>query len=245
MKKIFALAAIALFTITSCSDDSSSSTDNPNTNTDNVLLKKMVEVSDEGTTTINYNYSGNKLTGITYSDGRYETITYTGDLITLWKIYDENDVVTEQYEYEYTNGILTTEKIYQFEWSQQPGVRDYTYNPNGTISFFSQGMDAGEHTPDRMTLFNTNFNVSYVSTYDNKNNPLKNITGITKIYFSVIGGGTNYLNNVLTDTRVIPNDPDDLLDSYVYTYNSQNYPVSAVMTNHEDNEVTNIQYFYE
>ena len=100
MKKIFTLAAIALFTLASCSDNDAT----PTTPEENVvLLKKTIENDVDGDFTTTYAYDGTKLTGINYSDGTYDAITYTGDLITQWVEYYEDGSTHTKFIYEGTN----------------------------------------------------------------------------------------------------------------------------------------------
>lgn len=249
MKKIFALAAIALFTITSCSDDSSSSTDNNNGDTSGVLPTKIVVTADGQTITSLFTYNGRKLTNISNSDGTNEVITYTGDFITSWKKF-EGTTIVEEYNYTYdaiTNNLKR--ETHTNHDTNSTDQTDFVHNQDGTISFNNVGIVSGKYTANSITLGDEQspYIVNYVVTYDGKNNPYKNITGLSKIYFWKYGYSTNFSQNVLTETRVISIDPvDDLLDSFTYTYNDLNYPVSEVIRDHESNDVitSTTQYFY-
>jgi len=105
MKKVFSLAAIALFTLASCSSDDSSS--NAGTNTqETVLLRKMV--SNDETNIYNYD-NENRVISITDPiNGGGSYFTYAGNLITKVEIKSDegNLIARETYEYD-SNQRLT------------------------------------------------------------------------------------------------------------------------------------------
>lgn len=248
MKKFFAMAAIALFTITSCSDDDSGTANNNNT-TGNVLLKKTVTTDVDGTVTSVYSYDGNKLTGIANSDGTSEVITYTGDLITEWKMYD-GTTLDGKSTYEYNNAGHLVKETEIFQGTQY--IYNYTHNGDGTISYSMTesslpGTQTGKYYADRMVIYGgpTGGNW-YYNTFDTKNNPRKNITGFNKIFFTFNGDGLNPNNNVTSVKRYGDNDVYiNTLYSTVFTYNNSDYPATSVETDHDSNTTSNVQYFYE
>ncbi|GGB76597.1 hypothetical protein GCM10007424_15760 [Flavobacterium suaedae] len=251
MKKIFSMAAIALFTMTSCSDDDSSST-NPDSNL--VLPKKMVTIIDGETVTTDYTYNGNKLVSAVSTDGELQEYTYSGDKITECET-SYNGALEQRDVYTYDGDNLTMFKMYLYD---EEGAIDfiskneYTYNADGTISIimyhnYSNGGNEEYIIYDQGVItFNNGNLVSYmgdsddeVYTFDDKNSVTKNIASNYYMALAFIEGG---VNNILTDTYSI-NDVVDYMATSVYTYNSNNYPVTEVMTYGEETET--YQYFYE
>lgn len=248
MKKTFPLPAIALimlFTI-SCSDN-----DSNNTAANPVLLKKMVEVSEDGSQgSATYTYNGTKLATTTNSNGRRDITTYTGDLITKVETYD-NDILTgeELFEYDADNRIIvhTTRYI-----DENNGYKNtFSYDSNGTIvtQEFSGNATAQTSLVMRgvLTVVSDNvmrhvfrYNGASESvenfTYDTKNDPNKNVTGIKQYNIATMYGG---VNNILTR-----NDGAAVFTT-VYAYNADDYPTSGIQTNNVSEAGRNIYYTYQ
>jgi len=241
-----AVIALAIFAIVSCSDNDS----NDVTNGGPVLLKKMVFTYDDGSQeSAEYTYNGTKLATSTYSNGRKEITTYTDDLITKVETYDNNELTGEElFEYDSDNRIVlhTTRYI-----DENIGYKNtFTHNNNGTISTEEFYGDALTQTRLASTgvltvvddnvmrhVFRYNGTPESVEnfTYDSKNDPNKNVTGIKQYKIATISGG---VNNVLSH-----NDGAALFTT-VYTYNSDNYPISGVQTNNVGEGTLNIYYTY-
>lgn len=263
MKKIFAMAAIALFIMTSCSNDSSSSNNN-NNNTDAVLLKKIVDTDEDGTYTSTFTYNGTKLNRIDNSDGSYEVYSYTDeglggltyDLILSVKSYDSDNEVTEEVSYLYN----TENKLAQATWLYYGGSNleaqtiKYTHNSDNTITWEDYG--ATSHVIESGKIYQNKFETNAAAfdpwpahintstyTYDGKNNPWKNITGYDKIYFAGTEEGLTWSQNITSEVYSNTLGVNQNYSTTTYTYNSDNYPVTS-----EENEsgyVINTQYFYE
>ncbi|KGO84030.1 YD repeat-containing protein [Flavobacterium cauense R2A-7] len=257
MKKlIYAFSALTLL-FASCSSDSDSSTDDTSSTG---LLTKVVETYGDGSVeTITFTYSGNKIVKNTLSiDGTITeetTYTYTGDLITEEKYYiDGNLDETITYEYDANSKLIGTTRHGEFVHEEDV----LTYNANGTVSFVTT---SGSETIATGTIyFNGNqpfkkvitrepggefeFTTTEVTTFDTKNNPFKNIIGFAKIEIglpSYTEGYPGLLNNPMGYSE------DSVeKESFTYTYNSGNYPVTEVYDDfgNDDNDFT-AQYFYE
>jgi len=257
MKKIFTLAAIALFTLASCSDNDAT----PTTPEENVvLLKKTIENDVDGDFTTTYAYDGTKLTGINYSDGTYDAITYTGDLITQWVEYYEDGSTHTKFIYEY-NSQQKLKSFYWLDYEYDTFTKyDYTYLPNGSISYtvsysddevtFNIPGDGGMIYPNRVEEYITDdipepYTYAYNNTYDDKNNPLKNVTGFEKINFAGTDEGTNFGHNITIIKATNSNgNSEQTLFTCSYVYNPEGYPVSSTGI-YNGTDITETQYFYE
>jgi hypothetical protein len=168
MKKIKNLT-IYLFTfliLFSCSNDN----ENENT-TPEVIKPKKVTVAEVGSTpyTMQFEYNQNFITKITYSTGRIITINYTSDKKVLnYKIQEGTGSVT--YSANYENNLLKNILTYTF-----------FYNTNNQVI---QTIDSDNFFyPNSFYQYDTNGNVkqsnddysTFQFTYDNSNNPFKNV----------------------------------------------------------------------
>lgn len=229
--KNFAVAFSALFMIlTSCSsDESSSSTTDPN----EILPQKVVTQSTSGDYTDNFFYNGKKITKIESDDGQETVFTYTGNLITKVETFFDDELdETELYAYDST-GKLISYTVNNVTFPSFNSNETYVHNTNGTISFsnFDNGVlySTGTFTfvgNDILNVVSNYVGISITSTnsyaYDTKLSPFKNIEGY-KWY--LIAGSENSSNgvdhNVLTFT-----DSETPSNGFtnVYTYNSLNFP---------------------
>lgn len=249
MKKVLAMAAIALFMV-SCSDDSSDSTNNGNNGENTVLLKKSIEVVDGETFTSTYTYEGTKLVKVEY--GAYsEEYFYTGDLLTSATFNQGSESSQHTYTYNADNTLKThIELVPNYGGSRY----EYTYNSNGTITVTHYVGDLESQTQlndvSIVTMNNNNI-VSVVMddidtttyTFDTKNNPLKNITCFKTFILTELEGGAS---NILSSTNTYDGEVD-YSTVVTHTYNSSNYPLTSTETlTFEDGEMINTaEYFYE
>lgn len=246
MKKII-VACLALFLVVSCS-----STDSPSASQD-VLVKRTVNTDEKGfVETLNFSYNGNKIVKIESDQGFKVQFTYSGDLITQAR-YTEGTTEFQSENYTYNSqGQMVTYVL--LSPLQDYGAKEvYTYNADGTIEYTRTLGDLVSQTESPTTgkLFFTNGEISKAETYgfgavnvvnytyDNKNYPFKNTTGISKISFAgqAISG---FNHNILTEDH--PNFPDANVTSS-YQYNSNNYPISATETSSFGTD--NTLFYYE
>lgn len=240
MKKILCLFGALSLLLTSCSsDDSSSST---------VLLKKEISTDSDGDkVTTDYKYDGNKIVSATVqgsTTGIY--FTYTGDLITKMEFKYEGVVEqVNKYEYDSNNKLINFIRVEPLEKMGSKEV--YAYNSDGSISITAySGTDLAQTTADgtgKITFVNGEINKIALTygptrtyTYDDKNNPFKNVLGYDKISF-VDGEASGILHNILS-VKI----GTEVTEVYVLTYNGDNYPVKSVES--EDGEVATSEYFY-
>ena len=253
------MAAIALFMVSCSDDDTTPNNENPSEST--VLLKKSISVIDGETLTATYIYDGTKLVKITYSDGTSEDYTYTGDLITNKKYYENGLYQEDKYEYDANNRLKTHIMLsYDVEWGNR---YEYIYNQNGTVTVknYIGDMESQEQLNDTSIITMANGNITSKALYygndgsvtgtpdvlnelafDNKNFPLKNVKGYENMMLADDEGINNTVNYTTTD----PDGETTYVTSY--TYNTNNYPVTSTETYTDydgETEVNTTQYFYE
>lgn len=253
MRKIILLLSVITLAFTSCSknEDEPVAVVDPN----GILLKRSVETDNNGDTyTLNYVYNGNKLTRINDSDGDYEIITYTGDLITKWEYFISPAVLdlTINYTYDANNNLITVIRINHGEATSNPtnyvGKTLYTHNTNGSISFqdYSGNLAAQTTAVSNGTItsgsivtheINPTNTVTETCTYDTKNHPLKNVLGYNKIIFD------DFFNNSSNNFLSIVNYNGDLEEAS-YTYNPSDFPITETYKMNNSLRFTT-QYFYE
>ena len=235
MKKLI-LTILASSFLLSCSSDSSND-DSNNPSSSGLLVKTITYYG--VTTTLNY--SGNKATYFLGSDGSTSTFTYNGDLI----IKEEqtggsslNSIIT----YNYSNNLLTSSNSTN---SSSNYNSTYTYNSDGSITeirngntsnsteknvlFYSQGNCV---KIENYTFFDGVYtlNETIIYTYDNKNSPFKNITGVYTAYYPT--GNVN-VNNCISQINKNASGEITYTAQTAYQYNAQNFPISETTTETE------------
>ena len=240
MKKLLLPSALLIF---ACSgDDGSDNNDNSN----NYKLVDTYQYSyvnnDPGSSNfgnlyegiLSYNYDGNKLLNITYTAENGNGITnYT---------YNDNNQISGVYlsggdvgEAEYDNqGRLVTWTYTDVDdnpiGNPSISVANFVYNQDGSVvqTWQGEGQSTYTHSFDQngniTTIINPDAwdgNTEKNYTYDNKNNPFKNILGnsfFINAWFKpvVLYIGTN--NNVIT--------AENENNIFFYTYDEDDYPIS-------------------
>lgn len=237
MKKLLYLFAASLLVFTSCSNDDNNSSDPASS----ILVKKRIYINDKGVSSSeDIVYNGNKIVSITGQDGSVFKYTYTGELITKTEEIDAKGVVGYTTEYSYTNGKLAT-SIDRNTDSELYYKTKYIYNADGTVSYdnfrgtVATGVEEAYGATGKYTFKDGNLvklEVSYygedrshVYEYDTKNNPFKNVIGISLLFddetavnnivkeTGISGSGANISTNVIT---------------YSYKYDANNYPTEQV-----------------
>jgi uncharacterized protein YcfL len=248
MKKILCLFSASLLLLVSCSSSDSSS-ENGNPSSQNLLLKKIVEndVVFGGSTT-NYTYNGNKLVEINYREEKSDMYTYTGNLITKiekFNIYysgtpDEQSELSSTDYFAYNSNNQLIEFKTTTVGSEIERVTTYVYNSNNTVSFQQYQYDLGvtpellksgtitvqdgEITKLQVVKEFDSFTDNY--TLDTKNSLFKNVVGYDKLIFTHIIGLQGRLTSGET---VLAGVSHNYLNNgeLAYTYNSDNYPITA------------------
>lgn len=248
MKKFFTMAAIALFTMTSCSEDDATPTTNNDTNA--ILIKKIVTNGAQGIYTDIYSYNGTKLSGITRSDGSYETITYQGDLIKTWQAHDADNTIIYDATFYYENGQLK-ESVSIFDNDGIVVTRTYSDNGDGSVTCLETYNGSGSRTsvfyPNKYSYTFGEFDGggSYLFEFDNKKSPYANISGYGKIILELDSNPLQSEHNIVSEFALLPDGTiNTQLRASTYTYNNLDYPVTEHVVQYGD-AGTDIQYFYE
>jgi hypothetical protein len=258
MKKLIAMAAVAMtMMIASCSGDDSDSTNN-NPNENGPLLTKMIETYDEEIFTTYYHYDGNKLTGTTTDGGHYSEYTYTDDKLTKYEYFTEDDILIDKNLFTYNAEGKLSEllEIHFFDDESYYTKTVYTHNSNGNISVSLYSGDETEQNEllSTGTVVVQNGNImsialNYVDgeswvdtfTYDNKNDSFKNVFASDVLALrSIFDNGGGWTNNVLTIDTTYPEGGDY---TFTYTYNSEGYPITSSDT-FEGEPDGEYQFFY-
>lgn len=207
--------------------------------TESILLRRIVNtypgagIADQ---TAVYSYNGNKIVSEIYTDSQglqtTTTYSYDGDNITLIEEREEGELVyRETFQYNTSNKLETYIAV-DF-WEDTSIKETYVHNPDGSINVTrligdldTQTEDDGTSTiyfvggeVDRIT-FSAGNTITY--TYDNKNNPFKNVVGFSKIAF-VDGEARGISKNILQTTGSTPD------FDFTYTYNTDNYPLTSTL----------------
>jgi len=234
MKKVLFTLAIVAVTLISCStDDSTNST--PPAGATGTLLKQIVETYEDGSiSTLDYEYSGNKITKLTvvsdFGNGTETEVTnytYTGEFLTKTEDYTDGILdYTIDLEYDANDKLITETTIFP---GQTPEVNTYVHNADGTVTFNEAGGSIVVYTYDNGDLItedNTNGNQDYTIVYDNKNGALKNIH--QREVFELMGYYA-YNHNFLSYTNTGGASYNEN-ETYSYTYNTDDYPITAINT---------------
>ncbi len=239
------MAFIAVATITGCSDDDSSTTNNPS---DTVLVKKTIESkAGQPDLTSNYTYDGNKLMLIESSDNTKINFIYADGKLTSIE-YRANGVLEQRnlYTYDSQNRLAQLVELLFVDGDNEGARTTFTYNSNGTVN---TKLYTGDHTSqtelvDEGVVTLTNGNITHYESsegtftdiYDDKNAPEKNIFAVDILNLGWIEGG---MNNITHHTGSGTGD----MYTKTYTYNANNYPVTS--SENDGGTITNMQYFYE
>ncbi|WP_299885632.1 hypothetical protein [uncultured Lacinutrix sp.] len=203
------------------------------------LKNKIFTYADGSMETETYNYDGNKLISITYSDGSATNFTYDNDILTRIDNYNDlgglgDYVITE---YNSSNELIS----YTVYITPNEGLRfDLTYNSDDTINIKEYSGDHDSQTTliEDETISMQNNQITFEDdvdgleatySYDNKNGIYKNISNLKTLnlinidFSGYIDGGNNNLLELLETENGVSN----IHEEHTYTYNSDNYPVTS------------------
>jgi|GEM_PF-5945877 len=239
MKKLLPFA-LALLIFSSCTKNDDDNTPK------SLLLKRSIEKTlEDGTFTSDYEYNGNRITKITYTnelyypDGTYEVFNYKNDHLTSTKFFIAN-AFTERKTFEYNDkGKLISIYIE----GDDPELADktiFSYNDNGTIKteqFIISIED--EETLEELSstsiltlsngniiknevIYTTGEKMTTTSSYDSFNSPLKSAFANDVLVLSTLEGGPN---NIISQT-ISQDNESDIITNFNIEYNSSGYPTS-------------------
>ncbi|WP_313580135.1 hypothetical protein [Chishuiella sp.] len=260
MKKILLFTFIA-GTLFSCSNDDNSGETNNTTEIENSILPvKTIYTTPKGdySSILTISYDGNKINeiNITYSGienySEKSIYQYTGDLITKITNYDKDGDESMVREYTYLNGkvstLVTTEwgdkkliATSKFEWIDDNHLKETTTND------YDNSIYIDEYFYENGNLVKTIYNNSneIIMTYDDKENPFKNVTGLQLVSFDDLEVFSKN-NPIKKESKYSSKSSDITL--YTYEYKDNNYPskVTEVYTSASgnNNEKETTEYFY-
>ena len=237
MKKIIFL--LFILSILSCSDDNST------TNSSKILLKKVVTHNYDETYETIFTYDGNKLLN-QKSNRQKKIFTYEGDKIVKIEWYQNPNTQNQLLQYVdfeyYPDGMLKRFKKYL----DAPETVDFIYNSNGTVNFsYVADYNSYYNYTGKLTIQNkeiTQFEFlnggtprsSLIFYSDNKNHPLKNVTGYDKLILYSFFYDSMHNSGFSTNSGNIHNqisysflsEPNTTYTSNTFEYNSNNFPKS-------------------
>ena len=275
MKKlIYAFSLLALI-FTSCSSDNNSTpaANNPTTDPSSVLLTKRTYTYSTGSTQVtneyNYTYNGKKLVKVSLSTTKYQLYTYTGDLITQRDTYNSSNTLLETELFSYVNDKLDeyVHKIFINTYSGANNIgyrKKYVNNSNVSATYTSYSGDTvfqntvmntgsvtylpnGELSTNHYVASGSTSTTDETMTFGDKNSPLKNIIGYSKIIPAIGDRVHGSFNNLVFYKNTTTNNIMVTFENgynYAYVYGSNGFPTSSTETNLSGASVGTFQYFY-
>ncbi len=248
MKKlIFLLALVAV----SCDSGADMTPYDPNATLTTTLLTKIIETDDAGNDlTTTFNYDGYKIVNFVDSDGGSGVFTYSGNIISQIKYYQ--DTTLEQTDFFTYNlqGQITSHTLV-FHAINYATREDYAHNADGTISFSTwYGTPESQPNADvtgklflengevvkKETYIGSSLASSETYAYDDKNNPLRNVIGLNQAFIYQLEFGGVWRNLLQTSGSTNPVD-------ITYIYNLNGFPESSQSVSALEGGIFT-QYFY-
>ncbi|TBX65371.1 hypothetical protein EZL74_12195 [Flavobacterium silvisoli] len=237
--KLLCSAAVAVLAFTSCSSDSTSN--------QKKLLKRLVEVSKDGSSTeAIFIYDGNKIVSID-SDAKSTDFTYTNNLITTVVEVNNATLVQNTLNYTYQNDLLV-KVVSSLNYEMH-----FVHNTNGTVTYEKTTKDNdgneivlfhgvlyyqnGNLVKDERTFDDAGINIisTQVQTYqyDSRNNPLINVLGFNKLLDQFTAASANNVITIYKESTIRYMDTDQVISAanlynHVCKYDAENYPVEIV-----------------
>ena len=260
MKKLLLLSALLIF---ACSSDDSSDTNDDNSN--NYKLVETYQYSyvnnDPNSDnfgnlyemTASYSYDGNKLLNITISNNNDSGIvnyTYNDNNQISGVYYSGGDVGEAEYDNQGRLVIWTyTDVDDNPNGNPSISVANFVHNQDGSVvqtwqeegqSTYTYSFDQNDNITTIINPYAWDGNTEKNYTYDNKNNPFKNILGnsfFINIWFQGLNLHPSINNNIIT--------AENENNIFFYTYDEDNYPISFNSPNgfnYKSNIQVNITY---
>lgn len=231
---------------------------------EDVLLKELIMLTEDGPSTAYFEYEGKKIISKTYPDVKSFTYEYTGDLITkiTFQSFDSPDHKYEQYyQYDGNNRVSQMTQLTYYGPNSPKGDKYvFTHNSDNTISYekYTGTLTEQEDYIEQGTYYLNSDNEVYKYeqnntdgefilkvnyTFDMKKSPYKNIVGYSKLFY--LNGAENSQN--LLTTEMESANGTTVINYMEYEYNEDEYPISSEMTITSDSEpygTNSYQYVY-
>ena len=206
-------------------------------NQDGTISKAEIRGMDDDNYTMMYAWSGNKLTltETDYPDGKAVIdLNSNGQIVRMesWDFYEQQWILGFYIVYTWAeNNLISEETWYPADISSYFRYQSKGTPPAGaSIKYSPRSVLRNNHLYGKTRNLKQDFvrEVVVTYTYDNKINPLKDF----QIYkFSEIAFYSS-VNNMISDEIVVYNSSGGIEetyeDSYTFTYNTENYPLSKL-----------------
>lgn len=254
MKNAVYLLVIMTMALFSCTDDYDIQTNSAIDDNDyliensKTLLKKMIIKSAEGEIhELEYVYDNNRLIEIKEPDGSKLVFIYEkGVLVTLIRNLGQESEVRSKLSYDSKGRLVKI--LEKAEDDSFELISKYEYNYEGAV-VYSIGKQSLVYIVDNNTgnfVKDIDEYETYDHTYDNMNNPFKNIA--SKAIISLILNQT-FKHNELSYSRTKgENSIDDLSYAITYEYNANGYPIQSRTVFNKDlkeGSVIETEYLYK
>jgi len=244
MKKITTLLFSFIVLILSCSKD-----DSPQADNSGVLLQKIVTHNDEGSYETIFKYEGKKLLEAR-SEKENKKFDYSDDKIAKISWYANPDTDNNLYQtvdFEY----LADGRLKGFKKnSDYPLNVEFTYAGGDTVNFKAVAVRTSYNFNGYFRVKNNEIS-QYVYLagatprpsvdyhYDNKNHPLKNVTGYDKLFlyhyfynsFHLDGFTTNIGSSRNCTSNSLIEDPSVIQITETYEYDGNGFPKTIIRSN--------------
>jgi hypothetical protein len=254
MKKIGLLFSFFTILFLSCSDDNNSQ----QVDISNVLLKKIITYTPATSYETIFTYDGKKIIEAR-NNRENKKFQYNGDNISKISWYSNpntSNELSKYVEFSYLpDGKLSgfSQHSYyplevQFTYAENDIVNFTAYNASGSYTFVGYFKMMGTEISEYIYLNGGNPRPSVKYLYDDKNHPLKNVTGYNKLslfhYFYNSAHFNGFTTNVGSAKNCISNslinDPSVIEVMNTYEYNELGFP----KTINKDSETTADHLFY-
>lgn len=241
MNRILPLLSVLFVLFQSCS---SSDSDSPSQNS--ILIKRIVQTTPQAEYISDFTYNGLKMvqsTQATTNFLRRGVYTYTGDLVTKIEYFDIDDALIETriFNYNTENKIASMLKLLPLSGS---GIRvAFTHNSDGSVTAIGYSGDLiNQNTLEynnTITFSNGEIssmvqnmgNQTLTCSYDNKNNPFKNVIGFDEISYANDGFFSTAINHNLIQINSYRPGIPVYTTNFTFTYNSDDFPLTQTSDN--------------
>ena len=241
--KIFLyLFIIALLALTSCSTDG-----NTTETVNSILVKKIIYYDNvDDIVTLYYKYNGNKLISESNNINYVANYTYTENVITKIEELVDNKFQNSS-EFTYVDGKIAT-AVYKRNYGGDYYFT-YTYNSNGTVSYYSNlgfkgilTLVNGNIVKDERIHNGSSSKSTHTYEYDAKNNPFKNVLGFN-LLLDIDELGMFSANNI---TKHIDSNFLNGTSNYSLKYDANDFPTEKWNPQGSNNSYNlhHSQYFY-
>lgn len=186
-------------------------------------LAQAISENENGIFTTVYNYSGDNITLLEYSNGQSRDFNYENDLIISSTHYLDNSTRTYQYQYNSTQQMI---KEKEYVGQDLLCTKIFQYDTNDNVIYAE--------------LPCNNSNIEFE--YDTKKNP--NSLLYPENYLKIFLNGKNNVNEFSTEYSSGGN-TTIFTTTVTLEYNSDNYPTKKMYYNETEELLNMEEYFYE